>query len=37
MEIHARTATLVHHEPFVISRSASTESVVVQAAVTMTA
>ncbi len=34
MEIHARTATLVHHEPFVISRGATTESVVVQAAVT---
>jgi L-alanine-DL-glutamate epimerase-like enolase superfamily enzyme len=34
MEIHARTATLIHTEPFVISRGASTESVVVQAAVT---
>ena len=34
MEIHTRTATLVHTEPFVISRGTSTESVVVQTAVT---
>jgi L-alanine-DL-glutamate epimerase-like enolase superfamily enzyme len=34
MEIRSRSVTLIHEEPFVISRSASTESVVVQAAIT---
>ena len=34
MQIFARPVTLIHHEPFVISRGTSTESVVVQAAIT---